>query len=289
MEIRQLRYFVAVADEGGFARAAERLQIVQPAVSQQVARLERELGVRLFDRSSRRIRLTGAGDRLLPEARALLATEERIHRIAVDIATGRDGVLHLGTSQGLGDRLGQVLQELAPRLQVRLRALPHDERLTAVRTTELDAAFVRAVHDAPGLELLPVWSDPLAVVLPAVHPLAGEPAVNLADLADLPLRLAPRAHNPPLYDLLMTACREAGFEPEPGPAFTNIQDTIAEIGTGPASWTILYQAASDMVPVRRVALRPLAGVRVTTSLAVPPGPPGPTLRLLLEAIRNQTS
>ncbi|WP_214417263.1 LysR family transcriptional regulator [Sphaerisporangium fuscum] len=288
MEIRQLRYFVAVADEGGFARAAERLQIVQPAVSQQVARLERELGVRLFDRSSRRIRLTGAGDRLLPEARALLAAEQRIHRIAADIATGRDGVLHLGTSQGLGDRLDQVLQELTPRLQVRLRALPHGDRLKAVRTGELDAAFVRAVDDAPGLQLLPGWTDPLVVVLPAVHPLAGQPVVSLTDLAQLPLRLAPRTHNPPLHDLLLAACRQAGFEPKPGPAFTNIQDTIAEIGTGPASWTILYQAAADMVPVRRVTLRPLAGVRVTTSLAVAPGPPGPALRLLLDALRNQT-
>ncbi|MEV0589675.1 LysR family transcriptional regulator [Nonomuraea sp. NPDC050310] len=286
MEIRQLRYFVTVADEGGFARAAEHLQIVQPAVSQQIARLERELGVRLFDRSARRIRLTGAGERLLPEARALLASEDRIRLVAADIATGHDGVLRLGSSQGLGERLDRVLQKLEPRVQVRLSALPHDERLAAVRTGELDAAFVRAVHTAPGLELLPIWTDALVVALPAAHRLAGSAVIDLVDLAELPLRLAPRAHNRPLYDLVMAACRDAGFEPVAGPAFTNLQDTMAEIGAGPPSWTVLYQAAAELVPVRRVALRPLAGVTVPTSLAVPPGPPGPALRLLLDAVRR---
>ncbi|MCA2230014.1 LysR family transcriptional regulator [Nonomuraea aurantiaca] len=289
MEIRQLRYFVTVADEGGFARAAERLQIVQPAVSQQVARLERELGVRLFDRSTRQIRLTGAGERLLPEARALLDVEERIRHVATDIATGRDGVLRLGTSQGLGDRLDLVLQELPPKLGVRLSALPLDERLAAVRAGQLDAAFVRVLDAAPGLELLPLWTDRLVVALPAAHPLAGKPVLELGDLARLPLRLAPRADNPPLHDLVLAACRSAGFEPVCGPAFTTVQDTLAEIGTGAASWTILYQGATDLVPARRVALRPLADAEITTSLAVPPAPPGPMLRLLLDAVRRGTA
>lgn len=285
MEIRQLRYFVTVADEGGFARAAERLRIVQPAVSQQIARLERELGVRLFDRSSRRVRLTGAGERLLTEAQALLAVEQRIRRIAGNIAAGTDGILRLGTSQGLGDRLDRLLQELAPRLRVRLSSTPLAERLAAVRSGALDAAFVRALEHAPGLEMVPVWTDPLAVALPAAHPLAGKSVLELTELAELPLRLAPREDNPPLHDLLMRACHEAGFEPMRGEPFTNLQDTMAQIGTSTPSWTILYQAVADLVPVNRVAVRPLAGPNVTTSLAIPPGPPGPALRMLLESAR----
>jgi DNA-binding transcriptional LysR family regulator len=288
MEIRQLRYFVAVTDQGGFARAAEHLHIVQPAVSQQIARLERELGVRLFERTSRRVRLTGAGERLLPEARALLAAEERILRVAGDIAAGTDGVLRLGTSQGLGERLDRVLQKLPPGQQVRLSSLPLAQRLAAVRTGALDAAFVRALDDAPGLQLLPAWTDRLVVALPAAHPLAAKPVLKLADLAGLPLRIAPRADHPPLYDLLMAACREAGFEPVRGAPFTNVQDTMAEIGTGEPSWTVLYRAAAEVVPVRRVAVRPLAGPVVITALAVLPGPPGPAVRRLLESVHAET-
>jgi DNA-binding transcriptional LysR family regulator len=157
MEMRQLAYFVAVADELSFGRAAERLHIVQPAVSQQVRRLERELGVPLFDRSSH-VRLTAAGERLLPEARAVLAAADRVRQVAADVAAGADGILRVGTSQGLGERLDRTLEELrktAPGLQVRLVSAPAAERVARVRAGELDAAYVRAVTSAPGVELLP--------------------------------------------------------------------------------------------------------------------------------------
>ena len=182
MEIRQLTYFVAVAEELSFVRAADRLHIVQPAVSQQIRRLERELGVPLFDRSSRHVRLTAAGERLLPEARAVLAAAGRVRQVAAVIAAGADGILRVGTSQGLGERLDLVLDELgktAPRLQVRLVSAPVAERIARVRAGELDAAFVRAVTTAPGVELLPVWQDPLTVALPAAHPLAARPTIHL--------------------------------------------------------------------------------------------------------------
>ena len=100
MEIRQLAYFVTVADELSFGRAAERLHIVQPAVSQQIRRLERELGVPLFDRSSRHVRLTAAGERLLPEARAVLAAAGRVRQVAADAAAGADGILRVAPARG---------------------------------------------------------------------------------------------------------------------------------------------------------------------------------------------
>src|SRR5437879_5132297 len=136
VELRQLAYFVAVAEELNFGRAAQRLHIVQPAVSQQVSRLERELGVRLFDRTSRHVRLTAAGERLLPESRAALAAAATVRRIAADISAGADGVLRLGTSQGLGRHLDRVLERLrdaAPGLQVRLVDLPAARRISQVR------------------------------------------------------------------------------------------------------------------------------------------------------------
>ncbi|GAA3166537.1 LysR family transcriptional regulator [Planomonospora alba] len=288
MELRQLAYFVAVAEEGGFGRAAERLSIVQSAVSQQVRRLERELGVPLFDRSTRHVRLSGAGERLLPEARAVLAAAHRARQIAADIRAGTDGVLRLGIVQGPGNRIYHVLNELAavaPRLQVRPRRLPLPDRLSAVRSGELDAALVRALSYAPGLELLPIWTDPLYAALPAEHPLACSAELKLEDLADLPIRLAAREDNPPFHDLVTDACRAAGVDPPPGPPFTTLQETLADIGGRTPSWTIFYEV-TGLPDIPRVAIRPLAEPTLTTSLAVPPGPPTPAVRYLLETLNR---
>lgn len=286
MELRQLQYFVAVAEEGGFGRAAQRLSIVQSAVSQQVRRLERTLGVRLFDRSSRHVRLTGAGERLLPEARAVLAAADRTRRIAADVAAGHDGVVRLGIIQGPGDRMYRLLTELAtlaPGLQVRPHRLPAVTRLAAVRSGDLDAALVRAARSATGLELLPAWSDPLYAAVPAGHALPGGRVVHLAELADLPLRLAPREANAPFHDLIVDAFRSAGAEPLLGPPFTGLQQTLAAIAAGPPSWTVFYDV-NGLPSIPQVAIRRLAEPALITSLAVPAGPPTPAVRQLLRAV-----
>ncbi|WP_282785498.1 LysR family transcriptional regulator [Nocardia sp. CC201C] len=288
MELRQLEYFVAVAEEGGFGRAAQRLTIVQSAVSQQIARLEREFGVRLFDRSTRHVRLTGAGERLLMEARAVLAAADRVREVATDIAAGADGVLRVGTLHAPDDRVYRALNELAgiaPRLRVRPRRLPPAERLAAVRAGELDAALVRALRHAPGLEVLEVWDDPLYVALPAAHPLAAHPGLRLDQLGRIPLRLAARAANPAFHDLITESCRTAGIAPPAGPPFTTLQQTLAEIASGTPSWTVFY-AVSTLPRMHGVAIVPLTGLSVTTALAVPPGPPTPAVRHLLEALRR---
>jgi DNA-binding transcriptional LysR family regulator len=286
VEIRQLTYFAAVAEELSFGRAAQRLHIVQPAVSQQIRRLERELGVQLFDRTSRQVRLTAAGERLLPDARAVLQATERTQQVAAGVAAGTEGILRLGTSQGLGQRLEDVLAELtraAPALQVRLIAAPAPQRIAQVRAGQLDAAFVRNMTGVGEVELLPVWDEPLSVALPATHPLAAEPALALSQLRDIPLRLTPPQDNPPFHQLITRGCAEAGFQPVLGPPFTNAQDSLAEIGTGPPSWTVLYASAVDRLPVGRVAFRPLTGLTARTYLAARPGPPQPALRRLLHA------
>ncbi|MFI6444322.1 LysR family transcriptional regulator [Kitasatospora sp. NPDC050543] len=301
MELRQLGYVVAVADEGGFGRAAERLNIVQSAVSQQVQRLERELGLALFDRSARQVRLTAAGERLLPEARAVLAAAERTRRVAAEIVDGVDGVLRLGAVHGPGDRLYRVLAALAglaPRLRVRLSRAAPAQRLAQVRSGVLDAAFIRGPATVPGLELIPLWNDPLYAALPADHPLAGPaPALDapsagaplrLEQLAGLPLRLAPRAGNPPFHDLVTGAMRAAGLVPTaPGPAFTTLRETLTEIGGDLPSWTVFYRVC-DLPPIPRVSYRPLADLSLVTSLAVRGGPPAPALRHLLQALSDVT-
>ncbi|MFF9623804.1 LysR family transcriptional regulator [Streptomyces griseosporeus] len=287
MELRQLRYFVVVAEESGFGRAAERLNIVQSAVSQQIRVLERALGVTLFDRTSRRVRLSAAGERLLPEARAVLAAADRARDVVAGILAGTEGVLRLGTVQVPGDRMYRALAAfaaLAPRVRVRLAKLPPAERLAAARAGELDAVLVRALPPGrtAGLESVPVWTDPLYAALPEAHPLAGEPRLRLEQLAALPLRLAPHERNPPFHALITHALRVAGVEPPPAPPFTSLQATLAEIGVGPPSWTVFYEV-SGLPPAPGVVFRRLAGLTVTTSLAFPSGPPAPAVRHLLRA------
>ncbi|MEU5537991.1 LysR substrate-binding domain-containing protein [Streptomyces sp. NPDC020362] len=282
MELRQLTYFVAVAEELHFGRAAERLHIVQSAVSQQIQRLERELGAELFDRSPRRVRLTAAGERLLPEARAVLAAADKA-RTAVAEPAG----LRIGTSTGLGAHLDRVLAafaERAPDVPVDLVSLPVSERLARVAAGRLDAAFVRSAEPPPGVRVLPLWPDPLVAALPAVHPLAGRPDIDLADLAGLPLALTPRRNNPALVDLVVGACHAAGFEPLPGPVGGSLQDTLATIGSRPV-WTVVYASHARVLHTPRVAYVPFRapGLALSTSLAVSASAPTPHLEKLLLA------
>ncbi|MFD0359051.1 LysR family transcriptional regulator [Streptomyces sp. NPDC127110] len=290
MELRQLRYFVAVADTGGFGRAAESLGIVQSAVSTQVGRLERQLGVVLFDRGTRRTVLTGPGEALLPQARAVLEAADRTRALAAALAGGSAGLLRLGPVRGPGERTARLLHRLADgtgAFRVTLRHVPAAERLRLLRDGELDAAFVRGAPAAPpGTSLLEAWRDPLYAAVPAGHPLAARPVLSPADLAELPLRLAGRPANPPFHDLVAGMLREAGSRPPTGPRFTTLPETLAAIASAAEpSWTLFYEV-TGLPDFPGVAVRPLAGPALTTWLAVPEGPPSPAVRRLLAALAD---
>ncbi|MFD9892400.1 LysR substrate-binding domain-containing protein [Amycolatopsis sp. NPDC059027] len=288
MELRQLRYFVTVAEELHFGRAAERLHVVQPAVSQQIRRLERELGTELLDRSPRRVRLTEAGRVFLPEARAVLAAEERAKAVVAELTGGRTATVRLGTSTGLGDHLDRVLDalvELAPGTGVELVSAATQARLDRVANGQLDAALIRGAREHPGVRLIPVWQDPLVVAISARHPLAAGPDVALADLAGLPLRLVSRRDNAPLVDLVVSACHEAGFTPAFDGRTSSLQDTHAAIGAGEPLWTVIYAAHARQLATGRVAFLPVRDARLVmpTSLAVRADDPTPHLDVLLAA------
>ena len=267
MELRQIQYFVTVAEVLNFGRAAEQLGIGQPGVSQQIARLERELGVQLFDRSTRAIRLTEPGQRFLPAARAVLASVEA----ARAAATGPSRMLRLGTSTGLGERLETVVAELSSEsLHVELVSTSTRARLDRVKSRQLDAAFVRGVDEAAGLEFLPVWEDDLLIALPKA--IAPDNDIALKELRELPLRITQRRTNPPLVDLVMSACAAEGFEPVLGPRSSSLQDTHAAIGAGTPSWTVIYESHARLLREGRVVFRrPKPRLALTTSLAVPAG------------------
>jgi DNA-binding transcriptional LysR family regulator len=195
VELRQLATFVAVAEEGSFTRAADRLHVVQSAVSAGVRKLEKELDAMLFDRSTHSVKLTDAGRVLLPEARATLAAAQAA-KDAVDAARGGlRGTVVLGTMQAQGMRAIDLAGMLAafraerPGVEVMLRHAGGSIAMVAeVLEGRLDLAFVGLPGDPPpGIELIPITSEPIMLAAPADHPLAKRRSVGLAALTQEPL------------------------------------------------------------------------------------------------------
>ncbi|MEU5595954.1 LysR family transcriptional regulator [Streptomyces sp. NPDC020298] len=270
MEVRQLRYFVAVAECEHFGRAAETLHIVQAAVSKQVARLERELGLTLFDRSHRRVRLTPDGQAFLVHARRALRGIDRAAAAAADLAAGNTGVLRIGSSIGLGPRVDAALAVVRSAypgitLQVTTSASTTGH-LAAVADHDLDAAFVAAPQATPGVRVHHLWDEPLLLAVPAAR--AGS-AGDLATLAELPLARYARAESPGTDDLITAACQAAGFTPRKGPTLTRAQDLL----TGPVSagdcWALLAADLLHHVPTAVALVPPVPAVLVPTALALP--------------------
>ncbi|GAA1727528.1 LysR family transcriptional regulator [Nonomuraea bangladeshensis] len=271
MELRALRYFVAVADELHFGRAAERLHIAQPAVSRRIAQLERELGVRLLDRSPRRVRLTAAGHRVLAAAREALAAVDRVQAAAGAPA----GTMRIGTAAGFGARLERGVDALrehpsALGVDVELVDLPLTARLDGVRRGEIDLALARGVRSAPGLRVLPAWTEQLFAIVSVRHLAAGRPAVDVTDLDVGGLRIPSRDHGLLLPGALTAAMRKAGIDTRVGRLAGTVQDTIVEVGLNPRSWTVLPGDQVAEIRSTRVRAIPFAPrTTITGSVVVP--------------------
>ncbi|MDV7990457.1 LysR family transcriptional regulator [Rhodococcus sp. IEGM 1374] len=275
MEIKQLRYFLVVAEELHFARSAERLHVVQAVVSQQIRRLEHELGQPLFDRSKRQVALTPAGCRLVPEARAVL---DAVAHAAAAVRSRSDESdappnLRLGIAGGSGKRVDLLLDHLEtylPDLIVTLTIGQVWEQLDAVRSGALDAALVRLPRNDHDLNLIAAWIDRIVVAIPTRHQLASKPDLALSDLADLPLRLIPSEQNPAFASTVLRACADAGFEPPTGIPFRDLQTTVLKLGSGPPAWTAMYEGSAQALSTERVTFRPVTdpGMVVQMWLAV---------------------
>src|SRR4051812_37208183 len=273
VELRQLEYFVAVAEHLHFGRAAEALSIGQPAVSQQVARLERTIGTPLLERTPRSVRLTDAGRRFLPLAREALAAVDRACEAVADSSGRSRHPVRLGPCSGLGNRLDgflSALEQLRPGTSVELMNAPTRPRLERVAAGQLDAAFVRGQYAVEGVELIEVWQDRLLVALPAHHPLARKPEVPIGELARLPLRSVARRTNPALIDLVLGACGDAGHAPQLVEHDGPVETLLAAVAAGAPSWTVLYETHAQMLNPARVAfVETSPALMLTTYLALP--------------------
>ena len=218
MELRHLRYFCAVADAGGFARAAALIRVSQSAMSEQMRDLEEELGVPLFDRRERRARLTAHGQVFLEEARRTLAAAERAREAALRSARGEVGTLTIGFFVGGTDsmfpKLIRAFREHSPGVRVALVELTPTEQHEALLSGAIDIGFTRALQSPQDDQLRAerFYVEPLVVALPAGHRLARQP-VAMRQLATERFVIAQRHTSPVLFDKVIALCREAEFSP----------------------------------------------------------------------------
>jgi DNA-binding transcriptional LysR family regulator len=270
MELRHLRYFVAVAEELHFGRAAERLHIAQPPLSQQIKGLEEELGARLFDRTRRKVELTHAGRLFLDEARLTLQQAERAQRVAIEAEQGLRGRLRIGfVTSASYSVLPTVIRRFRrenPFIDLELIEMTPSRQIKALENREIDAGLLRPPVDSQCMSLETILEEPLMVAFPIGHQKAGQKTVDLKVLAEDAFVLFPRYHGPGIYDVIMQACHEAGFVPQVSYAPNEMQTLLAYVAGGlgislvPKSLVGFHQEA--------IAYRPLRGRRIRVELAL---------------------
>lgn len=269
MELRHLRYFVAVAEQEHFGRAAKRLGVSQSPLSRQIAQLEEEVGVELFTPDGRGIRLTDAGTVFLEGARATLATADRSVADAREAAAGNAGTLTIGYENGsaYAGVLPNVMSEFRrrhPRVRLELIPLSSGEQWASIRHRKVAAGFCYYVpSDDPELRSRVLLRDRIAVLLPQGHRLADRKTVRVRDLKDENLLWFPRHENPQLYDDLMVALRKHGMS---GP-FTHERDgeatlTLVAAGLG---ITITVGSAASLLREGRVSAKRIVDIGVDVS------------------------
>ncbi|WP_112312623.1 LysR family transcriptional regulator [Pseudogemmobacter bohemicus] len=280
MELRHIRYFLAIAAEGNFTRAAQRLGIAQPPLSQQIRDLEAEIGTALFRRVPHGAELTEAGrafrDRVqaLPDAAAGAAAAARL------AAEGRTGLLRLGITgtAALNPLVPQLIREFRterPGIALMLTESNSVRLREDVLEGRLDAAILRPSRsDPPGLECLTFASERLVLARSgASDPFPREPAARLQDMAEEPLILTPREVGISLHDAAILACREAGFEPRMGQLAPQIVTVLSLISAGLGF--SLMPAAMRRLRLEGVVYKELAGPSPQVSIALATRRPAP--------------
>ena len=219
MELRHLRHFVAVAEELHFARAAKKLKIAQPPLSQSIMRLEESLGARLLERSSRSVQLTPAGQALLPEARDILARAALAERLVQRIASGelarlRVGFVPMSATVSL-PRAVRAFRRHWPQVEVQLQERSSAAQVEALRNGSLDLGIlVRELVDTSGLQIQPIERYGHVAAIPSGWPLASRASLHLVDLAGSAFVLFPQQLVPSFFTEFEAACRKAGFTPK---------------------------------------------------------------------------
>lgn len=291
MELRHLRYFVAVAEELHFGRAAERLGIAQPPLSQQIKALEEEIGAPLLLRTKRHVELTAPGKVFLDEAKKSIAQIDQTVRAAQRAARGEFGRLEVGfVSSAVYDKVPSIFHLMRtryPDVSLILQDLTSEEQVEAMKAHRLDVGFVRPpVISAESLVMQVIWREPLVVVLPQAHRLASQKQIVLEALAEESFLQVSRHAGPGFYDQFIRICAQAGFFPRVVQEARTAQTIVCLIAGGMG--VSIVPASLQSFQKAGVVYRPLKPPVPLTDLAVMwhPANESPALRSFLEIIRQ---
>ncbi len=294
MELRLLRYFTVVAEELHFSRAAARLHMAQPPLSQQIRRLEGELGVQLLARSKRHVELTEPGRQFLASAREILAQVDRAVLQVQRAARGEVGQITIGlvSSASYEDTLPRVLRayrECYPAVSITLQEMSSGEQLAALREGRIQVGFLRPPIREPGITTLTVLREPLVAVLPAEHPLAGRRRIPIGALARDAFIMIPPSHGLGILDLVMGACLKAGFTPRIEQEAKEIQTVVGFVAAG--FGVSLLPATVHRLSHSGVAYVPLAPPQVLIEIAAAhrSGEASPLVGAFLAVLRKTLS
>ena len=265
MELRHLRYFLAVAEELHFGRAAQRLSISQPPLSLNIQQLEASVGAQLFTRNSRGVQLTAAGQAFVPAARALLAQAGAAALQAREVAQGQAGELQIGFAGTLlYCGLPQVLQRFQhshPKLRLVLRELSSSEQLSELVRDRLDVGFVHTPRVPPGFGQVLVASQAMVACLPQAHPLAKAGPIGLQALQGQALVVVSRAVSPDYHERILSECELAGWLPPVVHELRHWLSVVALVAQGqgvalvPQALAQSAMAGAVFVPLQGSALR----------------------------------
>ncbi|MFO1081574.1 MAG: LysR substrate-binding domain-containing protein [Reyranellaceae bacterium] len=261
MDLRQLRSFVAVARERHFGRAAERLHVAQPAVSQQIRRLEADLGTRLFERTSRSVELTAAGRALLAGAPEILDRVERLAEATRAVGRSLRGELRLNYARtapvGVAGDIVEAFRARHPEVALAIDTATTTRSLDQLRDGRLDAAFVRLpLTEAGDVTVLEVGREPLVVALPRRHRLARRATVDPADLQREAIVFWPRAQGPGFHDWVVDTVF-AGKLPGVVHIEPDTEQMVRAVARG-AGCAVTTQSRASLLAVRGVVFRPLS-------------------------------
>ncbi|MGI4790418.1 MAG: LysR substrate-binding domain-containing protein [Janthinobacterium lividum] len=293
MELRHLRYFVTVAEELHFGRAATRLFIAQPPLSQQIQQLERELGVTLFARTSRRVQLTPAGEAFFVEARQILQSVEQAADKAKRAARGETGWLGIGfAASATYDLLPAVLHDfraLYPEVELSLQELNAAEQEQALGDKSIHIGFARPYAPHPAAVIGAVLREPFLVALPETHPFIEQTSLRLSALADQPFISFPELPKPSYAEAVRQACEQAGFTPRVVQEVREMQTALSLVAAG--FGIALLPASVQHLHRDGVVYRPLQEPAPRTELAVVSrqDDPSPVLQNFLGIVRMQVS
>lgn len=294
MELRLLRYFIAVAEELHLARAAERLGIEQSPVSRAMRDLERLLDVQLFDRSRRQTKLTWAGQVFLGECRRVLATVEQAVRSARLAAQGYQGYLRIGIWDSMAQpRIATLLarsREDEPELEIRVFELPFAQQVKGLQHDLLDIGFALSATVPDGLVAEPAWTDPLSVIVPARHPLLAHVQVPLKEALKFPLVLCHPESGSGCRHQIQAVLQDAAMPLKLVDEVTSLGVLLTLVGAG---YGIGFAVASQVQTLQRpdIFIRPLTGKppMLFTYLLRRQGEPPEPMKRFMERARAVTA